>query len=222
MRTLHHWKLDPFGRTVRAALGEKKLEFDSVTETPWAPGEVLAKSDPGGAGPVLVFGGETVSVGARATVEYLDETSPEPALFPGNPAERAEARRLLDWFDRKFEPEAGAPIRAEKLAKRMQGGGGPDMELMRAAREAVRWHLDYVAYLAESRDWLAGRRFSAADLAVAAHLSALDYLGEIPWADFESAKSWYVRIKSRPCFRPILADMIPGSPPPSYYADLDF
>jgi len=222
MRTLHHWRLDPFGRTLRAALGEKKLDFEDAHEPPWEPSEALQRADPGGPGPALLDDGEAVAVGARAALEYLEETAPEPPLFPGDATERAEVRRLVDWFDRRFETEAGQPIRTEKLVKRMRNEGPPDMDLMRPAREAVRWHLDYVAYLSEQRDWLAGRRMSAADLAAAAHLSSLDYLGEVPWQDYGPAKEWYVRVKSRPCFRPILQDRIAGVLPPPYYADLDF
>jgi len=50
----------------------------------------------------------------------------------------------------------------------------------------------------ELNRWLAGDHLSLADLAAAAHLSSLDYLGDVPWADFAAAKSWYQRIKSRP------------------------
>jgi glutathione S-transferase len=44
----------------------------------------------------------------------------------------------------------------------------------------------------------------------------------VPWDAHEPAKEWYARIKSRPSFRTILADHIPGVPPPAHYADLDF
>jgi glutathione S-transferase len=222
MRALHHWPLDPFGRSVRAVLAEKKLEFESVPETPWTPSEALMRADPLGAGPVLIEDGAVAAVGARAAVEYVEETAAEPQLMSGSAAERAEIRRLLDWFERRFETEAAGPIRTEKLIKRLRGMGAPDMDLMRPAREAVRWHLDYVSWLAERRDWLAGRRMSTADLAAGAHFSSLDYLGEIPWADYPAAKEWYARVKSRPCFRAILNDRLPGAPAPAHYADLDF
>ena len=56
----------------------------------------------------------------------------------------------------------------------------------------------------------------------AAHLSALDYLGDVPWADHSGAKDWYARFKSRPSMRAILSDLISGIRPPAHYADLDF
>ena len=51
---------------------------------------------------------------------------------------------------------------------------------------------------------------------------AVDYLGDVPWDEHETGKIWYARVKSRPSFRAILADHIPGAPPPKHYADLDF
>jgi len=55
-----------------------------------------------------------------------------------------------------------------------------------------------------------------------AHLSCVDYLGDVPWNEDEAAKSWYARVKSRPSFRPILADTLPATPPAPSYANLDF
>ena len=67
----------------------------------------------------------------------------------------------------------------------------------------------------------AQRSFNA-DLAAAGHISAVDYFGDIPWTDYPVAKSWYQRVKSRPSFRPLLADTIRGTAPGPHYADLDF
>jgi len=82
------------------------------------------------------------------------------------------------------------------------GGGGPDMDLVHAARVNIRTHLRYIGYLASHRNWLAGDRLSHADLVAAAHLSCVDFLGDVPWEANETAKLWYARVKSRPSFRP--------------------
>ena len=76
--------------------------------------------------------------------------------------------------------------------------------------------------MTELRRWLAGDDISMADITAAAHLSAIDYIGDVPWEDHKAAKDWYVRIKSRPSFKPLLDDVIPGFPPPEHYQDLDF
>ena len=103
-----------------------------------------------------------------------------------------------------------------------QGGGSPDTDVIRAARNNIRYHLAYIGWLVTTRDWLAGDRLSYADLAAAAHLSAADYLGDVPWNDDEAARVWYARVKSRPAFRPLLNETLAGIPPSETYADLDF
>ena len=103
-----------------------------------------------------------------------------------------------------------------------QGGGSPDTDIIRAVRINIRYHLAYIGWLARTRDWLAGDRLTYADLAAAGHLSAVDYLGDVPWNEDEIAKAWYARVKSRPSFRPLLAETMAGIPPSSTYADLDF
>ena len=100
--------------------------------------------------------------------------------------------------------------------------GAPDLGAMRLGREALRTHLAYVEKLLAERDWLAGRRLTLADFAAAAHISVLDYFGDIPWREIPAAKTWYMKLKSRPCFRPLLADRWPGLAPAAHYDDLDF
>ena len=96
------------------------------------------------------------------------------------------------------------------------------METLRAAKSNIRYHLAYIGWLIRTRDWLAGDNLTYADLAAAAHLSAADYLGDVPWDEDETAKNWYARIKSRPSFRALLDEALPGLPPSPSYANLDF
>ena len=159
---------------------------------------------------------------SRAIVDHLEEAFPEPPLLSRNVAERAEARRLLQWFDRKFDYEVGGYLLHEKLEKRLHRLGSPDLANLRHGREALRAHLVYLEALLARREWLAGQRMSLADFAGAAHLSVIDYFGDVPWRDFPGVKTWYVRLKSRPCFRPLLQDRWPGLAPAGHYDDLDF
>ena len=225
MRTLHYWPLDPFSRQVRLVLEEKSLRHELQLDVPWERPDDLLSLNPAGTTPVLVDesgGGRRVIVESRAILEYLEETTPSPCLLPGGPAERAEARRLVDWFDRKYDGEVNAYLLHEKLEKRAQGLGAPDPAALRAGREHLRWHLDHLAWLLEARDGLAGPRYTLADIAAAAHLSCADYLGDVPWDEFEPVKQWYSRVKCRPAFRGLLTDKLPGVPAAAHYADLDF
>jgi len=224
-RTLHHFPLDPASRQVRLALGEKRLPFGEVQVRYWERPKAFAELNPSGMTPVLVeAAGEArlVLCESRAILDWLEEAHPEPALLGRDAAERAEARRLIQWFDRKFEYEAGGFLLHEKMEKRLLGLGAPELANLRRGREGLRSHLGYVEGLLQAREWLAGRRLSLADFAAAAHLSVIDYFGDVPWADYPAAKTWYMKLKSRPAFRPLLNDRWPGLTPAKHYDDLDF
>jgi glutathione S-transferase len=222
MRTLYHVWLSPFCRKIRIVLAEKKLEFQAEVEPVWERREAFLALNPAGAVPVLVETDGTVVCDSAAIAEYLDEMYPERPLIGDGPVARAEVRRLVAWFDRKFNAEVTDNLVGEKIIKRLTGTGQPDSSAIRAGHSNIRYHLEYIAYLMERRTWLAGERMSLADIAAAAHLSCVDYLGDVPWDKHPEAKDWYARIKSRPSFRAILADQVPRMNPPKAYADLDF
>jgi len=222
MRTLYHLWLSPHARKARIVLGEKKLEFDLRTEKVWERREGFLRLNPRGEVPVLVETDGTAISGGQVISEYLDETHPKPSLLGRGPLERAEVRRLCAWFDEKFNAEVTQNLVDEKVMKRFLGLGSPDSNAIRAGKVNIHHHLDYISFLVERRTWLAGEAFTLADITAGAHLSCVDYLGDVPWADHPVAKDWYARIKSRPSFRALLHDLIPGVPPPKHYLDLDF
>jgi glutathione S-transferase len=222
MRLLYHIPLSPFSRKVRLILQEKGLEFTTKVEKVWERRPEFLALNPAGEVPVLIEPDGSVLADIRAIEEYLDEVYREKLLLGLNPLDRAEVRRLVAWFDHKMNRECTENLVGEKLMKRFHGVGTPNSAAIRAGKANLAHHLDYISYLAERRRWLAGDHFSLADLSAAAQLSAIDYLGDVPWDAHEPAKEWYARLKSRPSFRPLLADTIPGAPPPAHYADLDF
>lgn len=222
MRVLYHQWLSPFCRKVRLVLAEKKLEFELRLEPTWERRPEFLALNPAGEVPVLVDGDDCVLADSQAICEYLDETTGEPSLLGRDARERAEMRRLVAWFDHKFDAEVTRNLVGEKVMSRILRRGQPDSAAIRAGHVNLRCHLQYVSWLMERRNWLAGDRLTLADLAAAAHLSCVDYLGDVPWDAFEDAKTWYARVKSRPSFRAVLADCIPGMPPSPTYGDLDF
>ena len=201
-----------------------------VEERPWTRRDEFLLLNPAGATPVLIEQTGLVVPGAGVIAEYLDETRglglSGRRLMPETTADRVEVRRLLHWFLVKFDAEVTEYLVTEKIYKRFmkseEGGGPPDMNAIRAARTNVRYHLKYIGYLAGHRRWIAGDHLTYADLAAAAHLSCVDYLGDVPWEADEMARDWYARVKSRPSFRALLADRVPGMAPAAHYADLDF
>lgn len=227
MPSLVHFTLDPFSRRLRLALAEYGVPVELIDEEPWEPSPHLYELNPAGTLPVYLEDSTTALSGIEAVAEYLEETkATRVSLIPGDAFERAEVRRLAGWFDGKFYAEVSEPLLTEKVIRRFlrrdKGGGGPDTARVRQAMLRLRDHLDYISHLVDHRVWLAGEELSIADLAAAGHISAVDYFGDIPWADYPIAKGWYQRVKSRPSFRPLLADTIRGMQPGPHYADLDF
>jgi glutathione S-transferase len=222
MRTLYHLWLSPFSRKVRIALREKNLACDLRIEKVWERRVEFLSINVAGTVPVLVEEDGTVLCDSAVICEYLEEAYPEVPLLGEGLAQRAEVRRLAAWFDQRFAREVTDNLYGEKMMKNALGLGEPNSSALRAGYANIRYHLEYIGWLAERRRFLAGDHFSLADIAAAAQLSTLDYIGDVPWDRFEGAREWYARIKSRPSFRPILADHVAGHAPPRHSADLDF
>lgn len=222
MRVLYHLPLNPGSRKIRLLLAEKGLEAELKPEQVWERREAFLRLNPAGEVPVLLEADGGIIPGDGVIAEYLEEVYPERCLLGDSPVDRVEVRRLTAWFDRKFAREVSEPLIEEKVLKRFARTGYTDSQAIRAANHNIHHHLGYLGWLAERRNWLAGEALSMADLAAAAHLSCVDYLGHVPWDEHPVARDWYSRIKSRPIMRSLLADVVPGLPPPEHYADLDF
>ena len=221
MARLYHVPLSPFCRKVRLSLAEKRIECELVEEKYWEQDPDFLRRNPAGKVPVLKIDGKVMSESAPIC-EYLEEAYPEPALLPSGAVERYEVRRLVAWFDDKFHNEVTSKLLYERVNKKVMGHGFPDSGNVKAGARAIKYHLDYMTWLLDHRRWLAGDVMTLADFAAAAHLSALDYISDVDWNRSEVLRDWYAKIKSRPAFRNILADQVPGFPPPPHYADLDF
>lgn len=220
MRTLYHLWLHPFSRKVRLAMGEKQLEFELKIEKIWERRMEFLAMNPAGDVPVLVEEDGTTLANSQVICEYLEEVYPTIDLLGKDPVQRSETRRLISWFDFKFNREVSENLVGEKLMKRFLKMGEPHGPTIRAGHANIHYHLDYIGFLTEKREWLAGDQFSLADITAAAHLSAVDYIGDVPWEEHSAAQRWYNRVKARPSFKPLLEDRIPGFDPVGHYEDV--
>jgi glutathione S-transferase len=221
MNRLYHVPLSPFCRKVRLVLAEKRIEVELVEERYWEQDPDFLRRNPAGKVPVLRMDGRTMAE-SQAICEYLEEITPEPPLMPKAAADRYEVRRLCAWFDDKFHHEVTANLLYERVNKKITKQGYPESRNVKAGAKAIKYHLDYMTWLLDQRRWLAGDQMSLADFAAAAHVSALDYISDVDWNRSANVRDWYAKIKSRPAFRGLLADQVPGFPPSPQYADLDF
>lgn len=221
MHRLYHVPLSPFCRKVRLVLAEKKIEVELVEERYWEREMDFLRRNPAGKVPVLKMDGHVLAE-SGAICELIEEKYPNPPLMPNSPEGRYEVRRLVSWFDDKFHHEVTSKLLYERVNKKLTKAGYPDSGNVKAGSKAIKYHLDYMAWLLDQRRWLAGDAMTLADFAAAAHFSSLDYISDVDWNRQENVREWYSKIKSRPAFRNILADQVPGFPPPAHYADLDF
>jgi glutathione S-transferase len=221
MIQLYQFALSPFCRKVRLVLAEKKLEVELVDERYWEASAEFHRRNPAGKVPILRIDGMLLS-DSGAICEYLEEVYPTPQLMPKSAAQRAEVRRLAAWFDDKFHQEVTSKLVYERINKKLMRAGYPDGKNVKTGSQKIKFHIDYMGWLLDQRRWLAGNEMTLADFAAAAHFSCLDYISDVDWDRNAQVRDWYAKIKSRPAFRSLLADQVPGFIPPRHYADLDF
>ncbi|MBA3053360.1 MAG: glutathione S-transferase family protein, partial [Sphingomonadales bacterium] len=197
--------------------------FELVRETPWDMRDEFVRMNPAARTPVIRNEERDITiVDSRAICEYFEETVEKNPMINGTAATRAEIRRLVALFDENFFGDVIAPLMHERMRKRLVFRQSPDSRVLREAMKLAHEHLYYIDYLIDTRPWLAGATMSLADLAAAAQISVADYLGGLDWSGHEQAKSWYSVFKSRPSFRPLLAERMDVIQAPSHYADVNW
>ncbi len=203
----------------------------------WEKRDVFLKLNKSGSVPFLVKKASddelsegkqhTLLSGINAISEFLEDKYQQNPLIFGSPEEKSEIRRMVDWVNIKFYGEVVGYILNEKIINFFKNKEIPDPSILAIAAKNLSTHLDYFGYLIGKKGWIASHKISMADIALASHISVLDYLGVIHWVKMDSQnkenlKEWYRLIKSRPSFRQILQDIVPGFDASSYYRDLDF
>lgn len=223
MWRLYQFPLCPFSRKVRLLMAEKGMTYDLVRESPWDMRDDFLDMNPAGTTPVLTLAERSlVLIDSQAMCEYFEETSEAFPLISGTAAGRAEIRRLVAWFDQIFFGDVVAPLLHERMKKRILHRQAPDSTTLREAMRRANQHMDYIDYLLDHRSWVGGATMSLADVAAAAHLSVADYLGGVDWEAHRPTKRWYMGIKSRPSFRPLLSERMEIVSPPKHYDQVDF
>jgi glutathione S-transferase len=204
-------------------MAEKGVPAELVRENPWERRDEFVDLNPAGETPVLVETERGITlIGSQPIAEYFEETVDKVPMIHGDAAQRAEIRRLTQWFDEKLFREVVEPLMVERMRKRLVSKESPDTRVLRDAMRVGNNHLDYLDYLLDHRRWLAGPALSLADFTAAAHLSVIDYLGAVDWRGHKQTKDWYSVMKSRPAFRPLLGERMEVIVPPQHYDKVDF
>lgn len=225
MPSLLHHPLDPASRLIRLMCAEYGVPLDMEEIKPWLRTAELLEINPAATLPILIDDNDQPIVGLLANIHLIEDLyTPNvvAGLIPPDPITRAEMWRLIEWVTSKLNDEVTRYVLEEKIVKRDHKGATPDPAVLRVAKANLNEHMLYFNWLFANRSWLTGDDLTLADFALAAHLSTLDYLGDIDWGKAGETRDWYSRIKSRPAFRTLLNDRVLAMPPHKGYADLDF
>lgn len=223
MQTLYHHPTCPFSRQVRIYLKEFNVEFSVVKEDYWARRAEFLQINPAANLPVLHLGEENRNlVGIYAIIEYFIDAQENFYFMPQDHLERAEIRKYVQWFNEKFYREVSKILVEEKIIRLLMRKGQPRSNFITAAKSNLNQHFKFLTNLLEQNTYIVSEKISCADIAAAAHISIVDYFGEINWDRWGVIKEWYSIIKSRPSFQALLQDRIPGFPPSMDYSKLDF
>ena len=220
---LYHFPLCPFSRKVRLFVNEKNILIDLANENFWERRNNFLAINPTGQVPLLLNYDTAFTVwGSLAICEYLEELNIGIRLLGDDAESRASIKKIINWFDEKFYKEVSYYILNERIIKYHRGKETPNPEFIRAAKININYHIKYMEHLLKSHKWLAGNKITMADFTAAAHLSVLDFFGDIYWQKTPQVKEWYSLIKSRPSFSDLLEDYIIGYNPSNHYTNLDF
>lgn len=222
MRELYYYPLCPFCRKVRIYLKECMLDCNNIIQIPNCKAELTYAVESSYEIPIFIDLDETIISGSNAIISYLEERNTGKKLGGSTTQQKAEIRRLSEIFDTIFYADVVKNIVFEKIMKKFFERSAPDSSAIRKGFSNIKKYLDYISWLTDRRNWIAGDEFSLADTSAVAQISTIDYLGAIEWNQFEGAKDWYIRAKSRPCMREILTDRISGISPSANYSLLDW
>ena len=190
MYTLYHLPFSGDCRIVRIALSEKKIEVKLQVEPVWERRNSFLAKNPEGTVPVLLINDINILCGTSVIVEWLEESIKHPNLLGEDPFQRAESRRLMNWFSKKYYKEVEENIVFEKIFKGFIGKGQPNSNILRIGRKNLKTHIEYINWLSKQRDWLGGKTFSIADIASAielGNLCSIDVFVSLPIKDFLEA-----------------------------------
>lgn len=222
MMTLYHHPICPLSRQVRIYLTELDCQFGTIKEDYWLRRQEFLQINPHGAVPTIILDEENTISGIYPVVEYFVDSLENFFFMPKNTFIRAEIRKHIHWFNETMYRQVSKILIDEKIIRLMMRSGSPRSDFLKMAKKNLNSHFKYLSDLLQDKSYIIGDQISCADIAASSHISVIDYFGEIDWNQWPEIKNWYSLIKSRPGFKSILQDEIPGFVPPLHYSVIDF
>ena len=206
---------DSFGmnpRIVRFFLLEKDIELDREEVDIFAMEnrrEPYLSRNPSGQTPLLELDDGTCLAETGAICEFLEETNPKPSLIGSTAEERAVTRM---WWRRVeiniclpmlygFYFGEGLEIFRERTHCIPEAAEG----MKERGRKGMRW-LDG---LLQDGKWLAGDRFTVADICLYTYIDALRGIGQPIPDNCSKLEAWFTRVGLRPAARTSVSQELP-------------
>jgi glutathione S-transferase len=196
-----HTGMGPNPRTVRMFIAEKGLDIPQVevdlmaAENRRAP---YTDKNPAGQLPCLELDDGRYVAEITAICEYLEEKRPQPALIGTTPEERAITRMWTRRIDLNvIEPMAngfryaeGLPLFKDRIRTIPQAAD----DLKAIAQERLAW----IDGLMKGNEFIAGSRFTLADILLFAFLDFGAAVGQKFDAKLAWIPGWFERVSARP------------------------
>ncbi len=193
--------IGPNPHVVKMFMAEKGLDIEHANiDLPGGENrkpDYLAKN-PHGTTPALELDNGDVLAEITAICEYIEELHPNPPLIGATPEQRAVTRMWVRRIDLNIvEPMANGFRYAEGLAMfkdRVRCIPQAAADLKTAAQEKLTWLDGLIA----DRTWIAGDRFTLADILLYCFLAFGGQVGQPLNPDNKNIAAWMERVKARP------------------------
>ena len=200
---VYGFPISPFVRKVHLAAAEKGIPVELALSNPADPAAEFLAASPFRKIPALIDGDFSLC-DSTAIVTYFEALQPEPSLTPGDARAKAKAIWFEEFADTILITAGGKVMFNRFVSPKLMGKPGDEAMAEQGLKE-LGPILDYL----ESQcgdGWLTGGDFSIGDIAVAATLRSLGYVGLEPdAATHPRTAAWYDRVKARPSWAPVAA-----------------
>jgi glutathione S-transferase len=203
MVTLHGFAFSNYYNMVKHALLYKGIPFEEHKVYPRE--EALLALSPAGKVPALTTEQGTNLSESAVILEYLEEAYPDKPLYPADPESRAQVRQIVKMAELYIDLQARRLIDAVLFQR-----DAPD-DLKRDAREVLERGVRAINALANFNPYVAGERFTMADIALRYVLVLPKLVGpsQLNWdivAAIDGAGDWDVMMADSDISRRVDAD----------------
>jgi glutathione S-transferase len=191
----------PYVRKVRIVMAEKRIDFEHVIQSPWAPDTKVPESNPLGKIPCLVMEDGGAVFDSRVIVEYLDTVNPVNKLIPASGRARVEVR----CWEALGDGICDAAILARLETQRPKAQQSASWVARQMGK--VEQGLAAAARGLGDKPWCAGNTFTLADIATGTALGYLDF--RFPQIEWRTTYPHLVKLADKLAARPSFADTVP-------------